>query len=428
MFTRDISLEDCILDLIDNSIDSLLRTRKIDIEREVFRSNGRVGRRKPARIRITYSGEEFRIEDNCGGIGVEQAREDMFCFGHRETPTTKLGVYGIGLKRAIFKLGNVIDVECRTLVDGFRVKINVAEWKKHDEDIARDWVFPLEATKGTTSEERAGMEIVITDLRKEVQNRLKEPTLERNLRVLIAQTYSVFLENNVEIFINGRKVERQPIPFGKSTDLKPGFDRFEERGVRVTLAATLASRDESGEWHQEVAGWYVLCNGRVVVNADKTDLTGWGTPAFHSKYRGFIGIALFLSENPLDLPWTTSKRGVNREASIYQSARNRMKGLARPVLTFLNEMYPSDLVEEPSGREIAESVKTSDFRAALKSARPGPFKAIEAKRKRTTMRVQYDAELRDIQRVRKRLEEPSKSASDIGKYTFEYFLKVECAE
>jgi hypothetical protein len=33
MFTRDISLEDCILDLIDNSIDSLIRARKIDIEK-----------------------------------------------------------------------------------------------------------------------------------------------------------------------------------------------------------------------------------------------------------------------------------------------------------------------------------------------------------------------------------------------------------
>jgi len=31
MFTRDISLEDCILDLIDNSIDGLIRTRSIEI-------------------------------------------------------------------------------------------------------------------------------------------------------------------------------------------------------------------------------------------------------------------------------------------------------------------------------------------------------------------------------------------------------------
>ena len=31
MFVRDLSLEDCILDLVDNSIDSLTRSRKIDV-------------------------------------------------------------------------------------------------------------------------------------------------------------------------------------------------------------------------------------------------------------------------------------------------------------------------------------------------------------------------------------------------------------
>jgi hypothetical protein len=31
MFTRDISLEDCVLDLIDNSIDGLVRTRRINV-------------------------------------------------------------------------------------------------------------------------------------------------------------------------------------------------------------------------------------------------------------------------------------------------------------------------------------------------------------------------------------------------------------
>jgi hypothetical protein len=428
MFTRDISLEDCILDLIDNSIDSLLRTQQIDIEKQVFRPEGKRSSATPVRIKVTYSDDEFRIEDNCGGIGLENAREDIFCFGHREAPSGKLGVYGIGLKRAIFKLGNWIEVESHTLSDGFRVTIDVLEWKKKDDDIAEDWKFPLVVLKATTSEEKAGTTIIVTQLRKEVRNRLREPTLERALHLLIAQTYSVFLDSSVEVLINGKKVQRQPIPFGKSPDLKPGFDRFEEQGVRVTLAAMLASRDENGEWPQEVAGWYVLCNGRVVVNADQTELTGWGTPAFVSKYRGFIGIALFVSKNPLALPWTTSKRGVNREAGIYQSARNRMKGLARPVLTFLNKMYPGDLLEEPAGRAIAESVQTTDFRLALKSARPGPFTAKDKRAKKTTTRVQYDAELRDLARVRKRLQEPAKSASDIGKYTFEYFLKVECAE
>ena len=35
MFTRDIGLEDCILDLIDNSMDALLRIRNVVIEKEI---------------------------------------------------------------------------------------------------------------------------------------------------------------------------------------------------------------------------------------------------------------------------------------------------------------------------------------------------------------------------------------------------------
>ncbi len=31
MFVRDLSLEDCILDLVDNSIDSLIKSRNIDV-------------------------------------------------------------------------------------------------------------------------------------------------------------------------------------------------------------------------------------------------------------------------------------------------------------------------------------------------------------------------------------------------------------
>jgi hypothetical protein len=128
-----------------------------------------------------------------------------------------------------------------------------------------------------------------------------------------------------------------------------------------------------GGAHQQ-GGWYA--NGRVVVSADKTDLTGWGAgiASFHSKYRGFVGLALFTSEDPSRLPWTTSKRGLNREALIYQLAWNRMTSVARPVISFLNDMYPSDPVENSPERVIAERIVQKDFRSALQS----PPKASQA--------------------------------------------------
>lgn len=49
MFVRDLSLEDCILDLVDNSIDSLIRIRDIDVS-EALLPEGIQEDKKTARV------------------------------------------------------------------------------------------------------------------------------------------------------------------------------------------------------------------------------------------------------------------------------------------------------------------------------------------------------------------------------------------
>jgi hypothetical protein len=234
------------------------------------------------------------------------------------------------------------------------------------------------------------------------------------------------LNELVDLKINAAHVETQELPFGGSTEVKPGISSFEAEGVKVTLMATLAPRNKRS---QDLAGWYVLCNGRVVVNADKSDLTGWGSglPVFHSKYIGFVGLALLTSDDPERLPWTTSKRGLNREAVIYQLTRNKMTSVAKPVISFLNDMYPSDPAERPAERDIAERVVQTDFRPLLQSP-PKQFETKAAVVKQRTSRIQYDAAVSEIDKVRKKLRRPSMSASEIGRYTFNHFLKTECAD
>src|SRR6266403_5434952 len=85
MFTRDISLEDCILDLIDNSIDGLIRKTKIDIPNVILNGSSKKKSKQSAplaKIKVSYSDEEFRIDDTCGGIDRKLAVEDIFNFGH----------------------------------------------------------------------------------------------------------------------------------------------------------------------------------------------------------------------------------------------------------------------------------------------------------------------------------------------------------
>jgi hypothetical protein len=422
MFTRDISLEDCILDLIDNSIDSLLKIRKVDIAKEVLALKTHDHQNiAPAHVEIEYSSKGFTIQDDCGGIPYDEALRQVFRFGPSPETAGRLGVYGVGLKRAIFKLGDHVIVESHTEDDGFRMEVNLGKWATQDDKV-EDWTFPLEKLKAAGPGKRGTM-VSVTGLHEEVVARFKDPTLENSLSSTIAQTSTVFLDSSIKVKVNGNPVAKKPLPFGTSSEIEPGRDTYTEDGVKVDLLTTLAPR---GQWAQETAGWYVLCNGRVVVNADKSELTGWGItlPAFHSKYRGFVGIALFTSKDPLKLPWTTSKRGVNREALVYQHVRSRMAGLARPVINFLNSMYPSDLTAAPAERQVASRVGATDFR--LVPVRDRAFVANPPAVSKRTTKVQYEAELRELEKVRKTLRRPSMSATAIGRHTFEHFLNTEC--
>src|ERR1035438_261320 len=145
MFTRDITLEDCILDLIDNSMDSYLRTRGIDVGAEVFGQGTGAIPPHPGSIRIDFSPDRFTINDDCGGIDRKAAEDDVFCFGHGKTtkPAGGLGVYGIGLKRAIFKLGNLTMIESSTPEGGFTVRVDVPAWSQNEDDLASDWTFQI---------------------------------------------------------------------------------------------------------------------------------------------------------------------------------------------------------------------------------------------------------------------------------------------
>src|SRR5882762_11878465 len=99
MLTRDIDLQDAILDLLDNCVDGAIRTRT----REMASKDSLDG----YWARITLSERKFTIEDNCGGIPWSLAKNKAFCMGRPGDTHAKagtIGVVGIGMKRAIFKM------------------------------------------------------------------------------------------------------------------------------------------------------------------------------------------------------------------------------------------------------------------------------------------------------------------------------------
>jgi Histidine kinase-, DNA gyrase B-, and HSP90-like ATPase len=425
MFTRDISLEDCVLDLIDNAIDSLVREKKIDVSSQILSRNGTLmeGSKLPS-IAVSCTDTEMKIRDDCGGIPAEVAKKDLFSFGHPEGyQGGQLGAYGVGLKRALFKIGNSFEMTSFTNGAGFRAYLdNVKTWAAKDEKL-EDWRIPVESLSRERSHPKGGTEIRIKELHEPVKARLRLGTFADELYKDVAQTYCLFLNRYVSVSVNDKLVQPRTFPLGESSEVQPAKSEFREDGVNVTLLASLAARP----WTSENAGWYILCNGRVVVAAEKTELTGWVSPRiFHDKYRGFLGLAFFQSPDPLKLPWTTTKRNVNRESIVFQSAVNRMRDLGAPILRFLSDFYPPDADEPPQNRAVAERVRIVDVReVAAKGVTDFKLQPLRPYVP-TTIRVQYDAPREDIDRVRKALRRPRMSASDIGKHTFSYFVRKEC--
>ena len=432
MFVRDLSLEDCILDLIDNSIDSLIKSRNMDVSeillpetiREGNNNGGREGL-EPAKIEITINSEQFKISDNCGGIGVEAAKNDVFRIGHpTEGNEGQLGVYGIGLKRAIFKIGNDITIESKTVDEGFKMVIDVPNWKEK-----KEWELPFDVIEGARDPKTAGTSIVIKSYSEEITERLKSGTFETILKEMIERTYCLFLNRYVEVTLNGLKVEPKPIPIGDSPNVNIAKEEFEEKGVKVTIYAGLAGRTEEKEWKQEQAGWYIACNGRLVIMADRNKLTGWGSnlPLFVPKFRGFVGLVLFSSKKPLLLPWTTTKQGINSESLIFQRALTRMAATARPVINFLNSMVSSNGSEKEPQRQAAAEIKYVDMTSLDERPRI-TFKASPVRIEGWETTVQFRVKDKDLDRIKKHLGKSGWSARKIAQYTFDYYLKTECPE
>lgn len=246
----------------------------------------------------------------------------------------------------------------------------------------------------------------------------------------ISFAYNFFLQHLVNVYVNKTMVKRKDIPLGDAPGARAAVNRFNVGNVEVTIIVGLAER-VNGSWNRERAGWYVLCNGRTVAFADKTSLTGWGLTGglagFGPKQRGFVGIASFYSDNPEELPWTTTKRGLNFDSPIYQRAIKKMINIAQPVTTFLDNMYKSDSLEKDYYRKIADTVKKAnlsqildrkntmfDYKVSAKDTQPSDL-----------VKVQFMAKRKDIEKIRKCLNMDF-SAARIGEDALKFYLKEIC--
>ena len=414
MLTRDIELSDAILDLLDNSVDGLIRSR-LDSRRKFF-------------ARLTLAPNEFTIEDNCGGIPRKVAMNYAFRFGRelgdtRDADLPTIGMYGIGMKRAIFKLGRSCTVTSRHGSESYEVRID-AVWHK-----TRDWNFPL--LPATTPLDSAGTRITVRDLHPGVSTMFQDDAFRSNLVKAVWQHYSDFLGADFRVTINEKDVEPNALRLlYDESSVRPYYFRGDWKDVGVELAVGLNAPPGSTQEEQEEAaqfgaerlldhaGWTIVCNGRPILYGDKSRVSCWGdgAPRFHPQFAVVSGVVEFTATDASLLPVTTTKRGVDMSAEVFLLTRllmregmtvftrhtNRWKNYKRSeqekFYTKATFLGIRDVFEKMRTQDLTD--KRSPFSGKVfnpeKSSTPLPKPATGGERRRRITFSRPDAQVRQV--------------------------------
>lgn len=417
MLTKDISLSECLLDLLDNSVHGLVHNHSLDVMTPL--KEGKLPRKSVDNfVTIKYSPSSFTIDDDCGGISIKDARESVFLLGNpnRSKEDAGLGVYGIGMKRAFFKMGNDIFVQSHTKSEQFAVEIDVKEWKKDK----KTWQFLFKELKQKRFMD-AGTSIKITGLHEIPKKHFASTQFNKLVKDRIATTYALFIKAGLTITVNGSEIEADIPSFATSKDLKFVRHYMKKDGVEILILAGASPVED-----RTPRGWYVFCNGRCVLSADKTDKTGWGvegSPSHHSKYNHFLGYVYMQSEDVRKLPWTTTKEGIERESPIYQTALAQMRLLSRPVLSFFDRMYSVEPVENEAERRVLASAKPTALEKVSGTTSANFSAKVKNKKDDDLVNVSFKKMKKEVEKAKKAIGEPKMTPGQVGEYAFDWFLK-----
>lgn len=446
VLTRDVQLSDAISELVDNSVDGAKRLRP---------GNDFTG----LKIEVAFDENSFKIQDNCGGISADIAENYAFRFGRpdripEELKTKRpIGQFGVGMKRALFKLGNLFAIESVAPHSKFVVEVNVDNWKDEEQpDGVGDWVFPFkEYAKDQNNDlENCGTTITVTELDDSVGQDFKRGNFLTNLVKRISRQQSESIEKGLSIIINGNELRSEKEQLIQTDEIKPLHihqtrtltdSNGNEDEVIIDIYAGVSAKSDIAN-----AGWSIFCNGRLVLYADKSEVTGWGvekelleyienstdennvdlseTPKAHYQFARFRGFVYFNSDNAELLPWNTSKTGINIEEPLYRSVRVEMIRALRQVIDFLNLIKK----EKDQGEARYENLLEKSQEVVIKQV-PIPestafyYKTELHKQLPKITRISFSKPYEEVERAKQLLD--VNSPKEVGEKTFEYFIANE---
>ncbi len=406
MLVRDIGIDGAILDLIDNAVDAAYAHRTPGGGLDDFYIN------------VILDRDHFKISDNCRGIDIDTARHYAFRFGRAPgfNPTTRIGEFGIGMKRAVFRLGRNFEVDSSTTHTRFVVGLDVGQWREQE----GDWTFPMEIID--TPADEAGTTVEVKNLHEGVSESFADDGYVRRMLHDVADRHGEAIKAGLTISLNmepaDQRIHKLLVGGGIRPENQSAVLLSGDQSVNLRIIAGIGLKRRS----VAESGWYVYCNGRLVLKADRTGLTGWGTagldgpdvPAWHPQYARFRGFVFFASDSPAALPWTTTKTEIDASSDVYRNALGKMRSVLRQFATFTNELVIERHQFEESDGKMQQAVRT-----ALMMAQPTPVSDVPIgrfrvpERSRDTLRtiqarprttsIQFPADISRVNELKKAL-------------------------
>jgi histidine kinase/DNA gyrase B/HSP90-like ATPase len=452
MLTRDIRLEDAILDLLDNCVDGILRSKAAKQEKQKKRPYDGFW------AEIKFDKDTFSISDNCGGIPWI-LHKYAFTMGRETDPNRPsdapgtVGTYGIGMKRAIFKMGRQCSISTRNERDAYDVEI-APDWIEKK----GDWNLPVEPSKTPLKHE--GTMIVVGTLHPPIADRFNvdRQAIQKTLQDMVETHYAVIIRKGLQITINGVSAKPRPMqllfaPEGTKKRDANGIRPFifktkTEEGVEVFLTVGFTgpipdpdeaeSEQVQKRYSSEDAGWTIICNDRAVVYCDRTELTGWGeagVPRYHNQFIAIAGIVEFKGDAS-KLPTTTTKRDVDASSRLYLQVKNKMREGMRIFTDYTNKwkkhLDESKAYIEAGERLSLEEIKTRSahlpFNKTTKSVPQGeqykPELPMPKRLEPRQRRISFVKKVEDIRKVAEYLfGEADAAPSTVGEECFDLILK-----
>jgi|WetSurMetagenome_2_1015567.scaffolds.fasta_scaffold04201_6 hypothetical protein len=426
MLIKDITLRDAIGDLVDNAVDAI-KARATDLSNL-----------SGYKIDVKLGKSFFSIVDNGFGMEAEIARTYAFNFGKSSDHKLiegSIGQFGIGMKRAFFKLGSKIQVKSVAKTSQFDLTIDVADWLKQP----KVWKFKFDENtlkeNIVNPESKTGFSIHISDLSFDSKTSFSNETFIDLLKKEISLEHMLNINKGLTISINSFPLASGQISLVNNDQIKPTFWEQSTDHQSVKILAGISTKDS------EEGGWYIFCNERLILAHNKTEETVWtgskgdGVPLWHAQYFRFRGYVFFEAADSSKLPWNTTKTGMDLDSPYYKEVRAKMITMTRQVMDLLDKLKEEKEKDNPEeNRTLNKAVDTSlkqsvpvieilANKSVLNDRFHYPLALFNPPKRKNSIKISYLVSHEKYEAVKEHL--GVGSTNEVGLSTFKYYFENE---